>query len=351
MAANDPYPSKPKIALITGVTGQDGSILAELLLGKGYEVHGVQEYSALPDTHNIDHLDGLKLHYGDLTDGGSLMRLIAQIIPDEIYNMGAQSHVKVSFDTPEHTANVNGLGALRVLEAIRALGLEGHVRFYQASSSEMFGTAPAPQDENTVFLPCSPYGTSKLFAYWSVRQYREAYRMHASNGILFNHESPVRGEEFVTRKITKAVGEIEAGRRQVLKLGNLDAKRDWGHARDYMEAVWRMVQQERSDDYVIATGEAHSVREFVEVAFGCVGISIEWQGEGVHECGINMGTGDVVVEVDPALFRPNEIHHLLGNPAKAFQKLGWVPQTGFDELVREMVAADRILSSKVKVYA
>ncbi|MEM6781776.1 MAG: GDP-mannose 4,6-dehydratase, partial [Pseudomonadota bacterium] len=309
------------------------------------------EYSAVPDTDRIDHLDELQLHYGDLSDSGSLTRLISQIIPDEIYNMAAMSHVRVSFDTPEHTANINALGTLRILETIRALGLENHTRFYQASSSEMFGDAPAPQDENTPFAPCSPYGSAKLFGYWTVRNYRDAYGIHASNGILFNHESPIRGEEFVTRKITKAVCEIEAGLRDSLSLGNLDARRDWGHARDYMGAVYKIVQQDAPDDYVVASGETHSVREFVEKAFAHVDITIEWAGEGVEEKGIDAATGHELIVIDEELFRPNEIKTLQGNPVKAFQKLGWAPKTSFDDLVKDMVNADRIMGQKVKLYA
>ncbi len=350
MANTQPLKPKQKIALITGITGQDGSILADILLNKGYIVHGMREYTVAPDTASIEHLQGLHLHYGDMTDGGSIMRMISQIIPDEIYNMAAQSHVKVSFDTPEHTANVNAMGPLRILDAIRALGLESHVRYYQASSSEMFGRAKAPQDENTPFEPCSPYGSAKLFAYWTVRNYRDAYGMHASNGILFNHESAVRGEEFVTRKITKAVCEIEAGTRDVLMLGNLDAKRDWGHARDYMEAVRLIVQQDKPDDYVIASGETHSVREFLEKAFACTGRSIGWKGKGLNEEGIDARTGEVLVKVDPELFRPNEVHMLQGNAVKAFQKLGWSPRTPFDDLVKEMIQADRIASPELKAY-
>lgn len=342
MANTQPLKPKQKIALITGITGQDGAILAELLLGKGYEVHGLREYMAVPDLGRIDHLDGLQLHYGDMADGGSITRLISQIIPHEIYNMAAQSHVRVSFDAPEHTANINALGTLRILETIRALGLQSHTRFYQASSSEMFGGAPSPQDESTAFEPCSPYGTAKLFGYWTTRNYRDAYGIHASNGILFNHESPLRGEEFVTRKITKAVCEIEAGLRDRLTLGNLDAKRDWGHARDYMEAVYLMVQQGNPDDYVIASGETHSVRKFVERAFAFIGMPIGWKGQGIREQGIDARSGRVLVDIDPALFRPNEVNILQGNPVKAFQKLGWSPKTSFDELVKDMMEADRI---------
>lgn len=338
--ANNPI--KQKIALITGITGQDGAVLAERLLDENYIVHGLREYSAVPDTDRIKHLNDLILHYGDLSDGGSLVRLISNIIPDEIYNFAAMSHVKASFDIPEATADVNALGTLRLLEAIKALGLHHHIRFYQASSSEMFGRSPAPQDEETPFQPCSPYGTAKLFAYWTVRNYREAYGMHASNGILFNHESPIRGEEFVTRKIAKGVAEIEAGVREYITLGNLDAKRDWGHARDYMEAVHLMVQQDKPGDYVIASGETRSVREFVNAAFAHIGMKLIWFGEGVKEQAMDKVSGKVVVKVDAALYRPQEIVTLCGNPVKAFQKLGWAPQTSFEELVKEMVDAERV---------
>ena len=342
--------SKQKIALITGVTGQDGAILAELLLKKGYQVHGLCEFSAVPDTQRLETLEDLTLHYADMSDGGALTRLIAEILPDEIYNMAAQSHVKVSFDMPEHTADINALGPLRLLESIRALGLQNHVRFYQASSSEMFGRSPAPQDENTPFQPCSPYGAAKLYAYWTVRNYRDAYGLHASNGILFNHESPIRGEEFVTRKITKAVRDIEAGLCDKLTLGNLDSKRDWGNAYDYMEAAWLMLQQDKPDDYVVASGESHSVREFVEKAFSYINIPIVWEGEGIHEKGLDKISGKELVHIDPDLFRPQEIDNLVGNPVKVFQKLGWSPKGSFDDLVRTMMDADRILKPDVRAY-
>jgi GDPmannose 4,6-dehydratase len=338
--ANEPS-AKQKIALITGVTGQDGAILAEQLLEKNYIVHGVRAYSAVPDMERIEHLGDLNLHYGDLTDGGSVFRLVSNIIPDEIYNMAGMSHVKVSFDTPEYAANVNALGPLRILEAIRALGLGQHVRFYQASSSEMFGRSPAPQDETTPMEPCSPYGVAKLHAYWTVKNYREAYGMHASNGILFNHEGPTRGEGFVTRKICKAVADIEAGKREYIELGYLDAKRDWGHARDYMEAVQAIVHHDKPDDYVVATGETHSVREFVTKAFAHIGMALMWFGEGVEEQAMDKHSGQVVVKINPELYRPQEIVALCGNPAKAFQKLGWAPQTSFDELIAEMMGAER----------
>lgn len=335
-----------KRALITGITGQDGAILARLLLAKGYEVHGLRPYSAVPDTIRLDKLPDLTLHHGDMTDSGSLLRVIDAARPDEIYNLAAMSHVHVSFDMPEYAANVNALGTLRLLEAIRTLKMEKAVRFYQASSSEMFGRAAAPQSETTPFEPCSPYAAAKLYAYWTVRNYRDAYGIHASNGILFNHESPIRGEEFVTRKITRAVGEIEAGRKEPLMLGNLDAKRDWGHAQDYMVGAWQMQQQNKPGDYVLATGQSHSVREFVEKAFACIGITIAWDGKGLDEKGRDKRAGTILVAIDPALFRPQEIHHLVGDAASARKVLGWQPRVTFDALVREMVEADRILPAK-----
>lgn len=333
-----------KRALITGITGQDGAILARLLIAKGYDVHGMRPYTAVPDTARLDDLSGLVLHYGDMVDGGSLLRVIGDVGPDEIYNLAAMSHVHVSFAMPEYTADVNALGTLRLLDAIRALKMERDVRYYQASSSEMFGRACAPQSETTPFEPCSPYAAAKLYAYWTVRNYRDAYGMHASNGILFNHESPIRGEEFVTRKITRAVGEIEAGRKDPLLLGNLDARRDWGHAQDYMHGAWQMLQQDAPGDYVLATGESHSVREFVERAFACVGMTLAWEGTGTAEQGRDKKTGALLVAVDPALFRPQEIYHLSGDASLARKKLGWKPSISFDDLVREMVAADRIVS-------
>lgn len=332
-------------ALITGITGQDGAILARLLLEKGYVVHGMRPYSAVPDTDRLEDIPDLVLHHGDMTDGGSLARVLKMAAPDEIYNLAAMSHVHASFALPEYAGNVNALGTLRLLDAVRLLGFENTVRFYQASSSEMYGRARAPQSETTPFEPCSPYATAKLYAYWTVRNYRDAYGMHASNGILFNHESPIRGEEFVTRKITRAVGEIEAGRRDPLCLGNLDARRDWGHAQDYMEGAWRMVQQDVPDDYVLATGMAHSVRDFVNAAFDCVGISLLWDGEGVLEKGRDKHTGNVIVEIDPALFRPQEIDVLIGDADKARRVLGWIPRYSFESLVEEMVAADRLMSA------
>lgn len=334
-----------KKALITGITGQDAHYLADFLLDKGYEVHGVRLYAATDDTARIAVFEdnpNFHLHYGDLTDGTSLTRLLATIRPDEIYNLGAQSHVQVSFQTPEATADINALGPLRLLESVRALGMADRVRFYQASSSEMFGNAKAPQNEQTPFQPCSPYGVAKLYAYWMVRNYRETYGMHASNGILFNHESPVRGEEFVTRKITRAVAMIAAGQQDVLKIGNMDAARDWGHARDYVEGMWMMLQQNCADDYVLSTGESHTVREFIETAFAYIGRPIKWQGEGLEEIGVNARNGDVLVRVDPQFFRPQELHSLLGDCRKAHKVLGWAPRTSFRQLVAEMVQADML---------
>jgi GDPmannose 4,6-dehydratase len=337
-----------KVALITGVTGQDGAYLSELLLGKGYEVHGVKRRSSSFNTTRIDHLYQdphevhvrFRLHYGDMTDSTNLVRIIAEVQPIEIYNLAAQSHVKVSFETPEYTANADGLGTLRILEALRILGLERTVRFYQASSSELFGKADAPQSETTPFYPRSPYATAKLFAYWTVVNYREAYGIHASNGILFNHESPIRGETFVTRKITRAVAAIAFGLQNKLFIGNLDARRDWGHAREYVEGMWRIVQQPEPGDYVLATGEAHSVREFVERAFAHVGREIAWRGRGVDEVGLDARTGEELVRVDPSYFRPNEVDILVGDASMARAKLGWSPRISFGELVSEMVEAD-----------
>lgn len=341
-----------KVALITGVTGQDGAYLAELLLDKGYRVHGVKRRSSSFNTARVDHLyvdphvndPRFLMHYGDMTDATNLIRLIQEARPDEIYNLAAQSHVQVSFETPEYTANADALGTLRLLEAIRILGMEKTTRFYQASTSELFGKVrETPQRETTPFYPRSPYAAAKLYAYWITVNYREAYGMHASNGILFNHESPIRGETFVTRKITQAVVAISAGRQDCLHLGNLDAKRDWGHARDYVEGMWRIVQQPEPDDFVLATGETHSVREFVELAFAEVGGAITWRGIGVEEEGIDAATGKVLVKIDPRYFRPTEVEFLLGDPSKAHEKLGWRHRTGFRELVREMVEADREL--------
>lgn len=324
-------------ALITGITGQDGAILAGFLLDKGYEVYGLRLYSATIDTERFSFIENpqFHLHYGDLTDGGSLRRLIDDIGPDEVYNLGAQSHVKVSFEVPEATAQINGLGTLRLLEALRGRD----IRFYQAGSSEMFGNAPSPQNEETPFSPCSPYASAKLYAYWLVRNYRDAYGMHASNGILFNHESPLRGEQFVTRKIARAAAAIALGLQDRLSVGNLDARRDWGHARDYVEGMWLMLQQDRPGDYVLATGQAHSVREFIEAAFACVGIPVGWQGAGLEEKGCG-ADGRVIVEVDPQFFRPNEVQALCGDSARARRELGWQPRVSFGELVAEMVRAE-----------
>ncbi|MGB3809073.1 MAG: GDP-mannose 4,6-dehydratase [Parvibaculum sp.] len=338
-----------KVALITGITGQDGAYLAKLLLDKGYIVHGVKRRSSSFNTARIDdlyedpHVESarLLLHYGDLTDATNLIRIVQETQPTEIYNLAAQSHVQVSFETPEYTANSDAIGTLRLLEAVRILGLEKTTRFYQASTSELYGKVQeTPQSERTPFYPRSPYAAAKLYAYWITVNYREAYDMHASNGILFNHEGPTRGETFVTRKITRAVAAIELGLQDVLYLGNIDAKRDWGHARDYVEGMWRIVQQDEADDYVLATGETHSVREFVELAFGEIGRSIVWKGEGVDEIGIDKKSGKTVVKIDPRYFRPTEVDLLLGDPRKAHQKLGWKHTTTFPELVSEMMASD-----------
>jgi len=338
-----------KKALITGVTGQDGSYLAEFLLEKGYEVHGIKRRSSSFNTGRIDHLfhdlheKDVKfiLHYGDMTDSSSLINLIQKIQPDEIYNLAAQSHVAVSFEQPVYTANSDGLGTLRVLEAIRLLGMEKKVRFYQAATSELFGKVQeTPQRETTPFYPRSPYGVAKLYAYWITVNYREAYDMYACNGILFNHESPVRGETFVTRKITRGLARIKLGLQDCLYLGNLHARRDWGHARDYVEMQWLMLQQDEPEDYVIGTGEQHSVKEFVETAADNLGIKLSWQGEGLDEEAISMETGKVIVKIDPRYFRPAEVDTLLCDPTKAKEKLGWVPKTSFSELVKEMTEAD-----------
>ncbi len=338
-----------KRALITGITGQDGMYLTELLLAKGYEVHGIKRRASLFNTDRIDHLyqephapdRRLILHYGDLTDATNLIRVVQEVQPDEIYNLAAQSHVAVSFETPEYTANADAIGTLRLLEAIRILGLEERTRFYQASTSELYGKVQAiPQDETTPFYPRSPYAAAKLYAYWITVNYREAYGMYACNGILFNHESPVRGETFVTRKITRALARIKLGLQERLYLGNLDALRDWGHARDYVEAQWLMLQQATPEDYVIATGEQHAVREFVERAAAELGIALRWEGEGVSERGICTRTGRCLVAVDARYFRPTEVETLLGNPAKAKRQLGWAPKVGFEELVAEMVRED-----------
>ena len=338
-----------KTALITGITGQDGAYLAEFLLNKGYIVHGIKRRSSSFNTERIDHLYrdphernvNFFMHYGDLTDSTNLIRIVQETQPDEIYNLAAQSHVQVSFETPEYTANSDAVGTLRLLEAIRILGLEKKTRFYQASTSELYGKVQEiPQSETTPFYPRSPYGAAKLYAYWVTVNYREAYGMFACNGILFNHESPLRGETFVTRKITMAVARIKKGLQEKLYLGNLDAKRDWGFAGDYVEAMWLMLQQDEPDDLVIATGEMHSVREFVELAFGEVGVDIEWRGEGVDEVGVDAATDDVLIEVDPRYYRPTEVELLLGDPTKAKEKLGWEAKVGLRELVKMMVEGD-----------
>lgn len=346
-----------KRALITGITGQDGAYLAEFLLGKGYEVHGVKRRSSSFNTERIDHLyqdphdpgRRLFLHYGDLTDSTNLIRIVQQVQPDEIYNLGAQSHVQVSFETPEYTANADALGTLRILESLRILGLENKTRFYQASTSELYGKVQeTPQRETTPFYPRSPYGVAKLYAYWITVNYRESYGMYACNGILFNHESPVRGETFVTRKITRALARIHAGLQHCLFLGNLDARRDWGHARDFVEAQWLMLQQEKPEDFVIATGMQHSVREFVEKSAAVIGLDIEWKGSGADQHGVvsdapadsSAKRGQKIVAIDPRYFRPAEVDTLLGDPSKARTQLGWNPRCNFDQLVREMMTTD-----------
>ncbi|KAF8233591.1 GDP-mannose 4,6-dehydratase [Tricholoma matsutake] len=340
---------KRKVALISGITGQDGSYLTELLLSKGYQVHGIIRRSSSFNTGRLHHLyedqhehpGQFKLHYGDLSDSTNLVYIIAQVQPTEIYNLGAQSHVKVSFEMAEYTGDVDGLGTLRLLDAVRTCGLEQHVKFYQASTSELYGkVVETPQSETTPFYPRSPYGCAKLYAYWIVVNYREAYGMFACNGILFNHESPRRGRTFVTRKITRAAADISLGKQSCLYLGNLDAQRDWGHARDYVEGMWRMLQQDKPDDFVLATGETHRVREFVERSFGAVGIQLKWSGQGVDEQAIDVKTGKVVVKVDSGYFRPAEVDLLLGNPTKAERVLGWKRKVDFDSLVQEMVQAD-----------
>ena len=338
-----------KTALITGITGQDGAYLAEFLLKKGYSVHGVKRRASSFNTDRIDHLYQdpheknirLKLHYGDLTDSTNLIRIIQEVQPDEIYNLAAQSHVAVSFETPEYTANSDAVGTLRVLEAIRILGLEKKTRFYQASTSEMFGKVlETPQRETTPFYPRSPYGAAKVYAHWITVNYREAYGLYACSGILFNHESPLRGETFVSRKITRALTRIRAGLQDTLHLGNLDSRRDWGHARDYIRAQWLMLQQETAEDFVIATGQQHSVRDFVVAAGKQLGMRIEWKGHGVKEVGIDRASGRTLIHVDPRYFRPTEVESLLGDPTKAKQKLGWTAEVTFEQLVAEMVAAD-----------
>jgi GDPmannose 4,6-dehydratase len=348
-----------KTALITGITGQDGAYLAELLLAKGYNVHGVKRRSSSFNTGRIDHLYQdpheknvrMNLHYGDMTDSTNLIRLVQETQPDEIYNLAAQSHVQVSFETAEYTGNADALGTLRLLEAIRLLGLVDKTRFYQASTSELYGKVQEiPQKETTPFYPRSPYAAAKLYGFWITVNYREAYGMHASNGILFNHESPIRGETFVTRKITRAVAAISLGHQEQLFLGNIDAKRDWGHARDYVEGMWRMLQQDIADDYVLATGETHPVREFVEMAFAEVGIDIVWQGQGVDEVGKDKKTGVVRVAIDPRYFRPTEVDLLIGDPSKAERVMGWKATTPFPTLVHEMVQADLSLVKREAEY-
>lgn len=349
--------SNGKVALITGVTGQDGAYLSELLLSKGYTVHGLKRRSSSFNTGRIEHLyqdpheadQRFILHYGDMTDSTNLIRIVQQTQPDEIYNLAAQSHVQVSFETPEYTSNADGTGTLRLLEAIRILGLEKKTKFYQASTSELYGLVQeVPQSEKTPFYPRSPYAAAKLYSYWIVVNYREAYGIHASNGILFNHESPLRGETFVTRKITRAVAAIKQGFQDKLYLGNLDAKRDWGHAREYVRGMWLMLQQETADDYVLATGETTLVRDFVTKAFSEVGITINWSGSGVDEKGTCAETGKVLVEVDPRYFRPTEVELLIGDPTKAKTKLGWVHETKWEQLCAEMVAADMINVAREK---
>jgi len=327
-----------KVALITGITGQDGSYLAELLLETGYEVHGIVRRSSLINTDRIDHLyQNIKLHYGDLTDSTNIVRVIQKVQPDEIYNLGAQSHVKVSFEMPEYTADVDGMGTLRVLEAVRLLGMEDRVRIYQASTSELYGLVQeTPQTETTPFYPRSPYGCAKLYGYWITKNYREAYGMYACTGILFNHESPRRGETFVTRKITRALSKISVGMQDVLELGNLNAKRDWGHAKDFVEAMWLMLQQDEPDDYVIATGVQYSVREFVEEAAPYFGMNIVWEGEGLNEVGIDKSSGRTIIRVNPKYFRPAEVETLLGDATKAKKQLGWEPKISFKQLVEDM---------------
>ena len=346
-----------KVALITGVTGQDGAYLSELLLKKGYEVHGVKRRSSLFNTARIDHLYQdphdtnvkFKLHFGDLTDSSNLTRIIQEVQPDEIYNLAAQSHVMVSFETPEYTANSDAMGTLRILEAIRILGLEKKTKFYQASTSELYGKVQeVPQTEKTPFYPRSPYGVAKLYGFWIVKNYREAYGMYACNGILFNHESPLRGETFVTRKITRAAARISLGMQETVFLGNLDAKRDWGHAKDYVEGMWRMLQQEVADDYVLATGKMIEVREFISKSFKELGIDVEWRGKGINEEGINKANGKVIVKVDPKYFRPTEVELLIGDATKAKKELGWEPTFTVDELIKDMVQSDLALFKRDK---
>lgn len=348
-----------KVALITGITGQDGAYLSEFLLERGYVVHGIKRRSSSINTARVDHLYRDRheknvrffMHYGDMTDSSALVRLLGETRPTEVYNLAAQSHVQVSFEAPEYTANTDGLGTLRLLEAIRVLNMQERTRFYQASTSELFGkVVETPQREITPFYPRSPYGVAKLFAYWMTINYREAYGLHASNGILFNHESPLRGETFVTRKISRGVAAVEQGMQTCLYLGNIDAKRDWGHARDYVEGMWRILQQDEPDDYVLATGESHTVREFVEVAFRCIKRPIIWRGKGVEERGYCANTGDELVAIDPRYYRPAEVESLLGDPAKAKAKLGWQHKISFEDLVAEMVEADRVALQRTRHY-
>ncbi|NND94728.1 MAG: GDP-mannose 4,6-dehydratase [Flavobacteriales bacterium] len=348
---------KKKVALITGVTGQDGAYLAEFLLKKGYEVHGVKRRSSLFNTDRVDHLYldqheknvNFFLHYGDMTDSSNLIRIVQEVQPDEVYNLAAQSHVMVSFELPEYTANADAVGSLRLLEAIRTLGLEKKTRFYQASTSELYGKVQeVPQTEETPFYPRSPYAAAKLYAYWIVKNYREAYGMYACNGILFNHESPLRGETFVTRKITRAVAKIKLGLQQKMYLGNLDAQRDWGHAKDFVQGMWLMLQQDTPEDYVLATGKTHKVRDFVDLAFQEAGIHIEWEGKGENEKGKDKESGEILVEVDPRYFRPTEVDLLIGDASKAKKNLGWEHTYGFEKLVKEMVRADLELFERDK---
>lgn len=350
--------SRP-IALVTGITGQDGAYLAEQLLSKGYEVHGIKRRSSSFNTGRIDHLYQdpherdvrLTLHYGDMTDATNLIRIVQEVQPDEIYNLAAQSHVQVSFETAEYTANSDALGTLRLLEAIRLLKLTDRTRFYQASTSELYGKVhSSPQSETTPFYPRSPYAAAKLYAYWIVVNYREAHGIHASNGILFNHESPIRGETFVTRKITRAAAAISLGLQSCLYLGNLNAERDWGHARDYVDGMWRILQQERPDDYVLATGRKHSVREFVEVAFAEIGVPIEWSGDGLEEKGRDSASGKTLVAIDPRYFRPTEVDLLIGDPRKAKRVLGWSSSITFEDMVREMIRSDLVTVAREAAY-
>ena len=347
--------TRAKRALVTGITGQDGAYLAEFLLRKGYEVHGIKRRASLFNTDRIDHLyedphapdARLRLHYGDLTDATNMLRIVQLVQPDEIYNLGAQSHVQVSFETPEYTANADALGTLRLLEAIRMLRLERRARFYQASTSEMFGlVTETPQTERTAFHPRSPYGVAKLYAHWITINYREAYGLYACSGILFNHESPIRGETFVSRKITRGLTRVSVGLQNCIYLGNLEARRDWGHARDYVEAQWLMLQQERPGDYVVATGRQHSVREFVEQAAALLDMRLEWRGRGLDETGVNRKTGQTVVRIDPRYLRPAEVDTLLGDARRARDELGWVPRVAFEELVQEMVESDLALARR-----